>query len=63
MLEECRDKKGKLDEKKALLKLIDTFTISQSTPPKSSWATTWKQWQRPVMPRAAALRGKAEAAR
>ena len=29
VLEECRDKKGKLDEKKAIIKLIDAFTISQ----------------------------------
>ena len=28
VLEECLDKKGKLDDKKALLKLIDAFTIS-----------------------------------
>ena len=31
VLEECVDKKGKLDEKKAILKLIDAFTISQYT--------------------------------
>ena len=31
VLAECRDKKGKLDDKKALLKLIDTFTVSQYT--------------------------------
>ena len=41
VLAECRDKKGKLDDKKALFKLIDTFTISQFTA-KSYWATTWK---------------------
>ena len=34
VLAECRDKKGKLDDKKALLKLIDTFTISQFTAKK-----------------------------
>ncbi|MGN0977023.1 MAG: ABC transporter ATP-binding protein [Faecousia sp.] len=33
-LEECRDKKGKLEEKKALIKLIDTYTISQYTAKK-----------------------------
>ena len=33
-LEECRDKAGKLDEKKALIKLIDTFTISVYTAKK-----------------------------
>ena len=31
VLEECRDKNGKLDEKKAQLKLIDAFTISLYT--------------------------------
>ena len=31
VLEECVDKKGKLDEKKAIIKLIDAFTISQFT--------------------------------
>ena len=33
-LEECRDKSGKLDEKKAIIKLIDTYTISQYTAQK-----------------------------
>ena len=33
-LEECRDKNGKLDEKKAIIKLIDTYTISQYTAEK-----------------------------
>lgn len=33
-LEECRDKAGKLDEKKAIIKLIDTFTISVYTAKK-----------------------------
>ena len=28
VLEECRDKDGRLDQKKAQLKLVDTFTIS-----------------------------------
>lgn len=31
VLEECRDKNGKIDNKRAILKLIDTFTISQYT--------------------------------
>ena len=31
ILEECRDKDGKLEEKKAILKLIDAFTLSQYT--------------------------------
>ena len=29
ILSDCRDKKGKLDEKRAMLKLIDNFTLSQ----------------------------------
>lgn len=33
-LEECRDKNGKLDEKKAIIKLIDAYTISQYTAKK-----------------------------
>ena len=31
VLEECRDKNGKIDSKRAVLKLIDAFTISQFT--------------------------------
>ena len=34
VLEECVDKKGKLDEKKAVIKLIDAFAISQYTAKK-----------------------------
>ena len=34
ILDECVDKKGKLDEKKAIIKLIDAFTISQYTAKK-----------------------------
>ena len=34
VLDECRDKKGKLDEKKAVIKLIDAFTVSQYTAKK-----------------------------
>lgn len=34
ILSECRDKKGAIDEKRALIKLIDTFTISQYTAKK-----------------------------
>ena len=34
VLDECRDKDGKLEEKKAVLKLIDAFTISQYTAKK-----------------------------
>ena len=31
VIEDCRDRTGKLDEKKAVLKLIDAFTLSQFT--------------------------------
>ena len=31
VINECRDKKGNLDKKKAVIKLIDTYTISQYT--------------------------------
>ena len=31
VIEDCRDRSGKLDEKKAVLKLIDAFTLSQYT--------------------------------
>ena len=41
-LEECRDKNGKLDETKAIIKLIDTYTIS-STLPKSCSAIIWSR--------------------
>ncbi len=34
VLEECRDKDGRLEEKKAVLKLIDAFTLSQYTAKK-----------------------------
>ena len=34
VLDECVDKKGKLEEKKAIIKLIDAFTISQFTAKK-----------------------------
>ena len=34
VLDECRDKDGKLEEKKAILKLIDAFTLSQYTAKK-----------------------------
>ncbi|MBQ9167841.1 MAG: ABC transporter ATP-binding protein [Oscillospiraceae bacterium] len=34
LLDECRDKKGKLDEKKALIKMIDAYTISIYTAKK-----------------------------
>ncbi len=34
VLDECKDKTGKLNEKKAIIKLIDAFTISQYTAKK-----------------------------
>ena len=34
VLEECKDKTGKINEKKAVIKLIDAFTISQYTAKK-----------------------------
>ena len=61
VLAECRDKKGKLDDKKALLKLIDTFTISQFTAKKLLGYHL--EDGKDVNAEAAALREKAEAAR
>lgn len=61
VLEECRDKKGQLDEKKAVLKLVDTFTISQFTAKKLLGYHL--EDGRDVSAEAAALREKAEAAR
>ena len=61
VLAECRDKKGKLDDKKALLKLIDTFTISQFTAKKLLGYHL--EDGKDVSAEAAALREKAEAAR
>ena len=61
VLAECRDKKGKLDDKKALLKLVDTFTISQFTAKKLLGYHL--EDGRDVSTEAAALREKAEAAR
>ena len=61
VLAECRDKKGKLDDKKALLKLIDTFTISQFTAKKL--LGYYLEDGKDVSAEAAALREKAEAAR
>ena len=60
VLAECRDKKGKLDDKKALLKLIDTFTISQFTAKKLLGYHL--EDGKDVSAEAAALREKAEAA-
>ena len=61
VLEECRDKMGKLDDKKALIKLIDSFTISQFTAKKL--LSYHLEDGRDVSAEAAALREKAEAAR
>ena len=61
VLAECRDKKGKLDDKKALLKLVDTFTISQFTAKKLLGYHL--EDGKDVSAEAAALREKAEAAR
>ena len=61
VLAECRDKKGKLDDKKALLKLIDTFTISQFTAKKLLGYHL--EDGKDVSAEATALREKAEAAR
>ena len=61
VLEECRDKKGKLDDKKALLKLIDAFTISQFTAKRLLGYHL--ENGRDVSAEAAALREKVEAAR
>ena len=61
VLAECRDKKGKLDDKKALLKLIDTFTISQFTAKKLLGYHL--EDGKDVSAEAAALREKSEAAR
>ena len=61
VLDECRDKKGKLDDKKALIKLIDAFTISQFTAKKLLGYHL--EDGKDVSAEAAALREKAEAAR
>ena len=61
VLEECRDKNGKLDEKKACLKLIDAFTISMFTAKKlfSYHVESGKDLSGEI----SALQAKAEAAR
>ena len=60
VVEECRDKKGKLDEKKAVIKLIDEYTISQYTA-KKLFAYHIEEG-RDVSAEAAALARKAEEA-
>ena len=60
VLDECRDKDGKLEEKKAVLKLIDAFTLSQYTAKKLfDYHLEAKQDCHAVI---AALEAKAEAA-
>jgi len=61
ILEECRDKKGKIDEKKAYIKLIDAFSISIYTA-KRLYAYHLEDGK-DVSGEAAALREKAESAR
>ena len=61
IIEECRDKKGKLDEKKACIKLIDAFTISMYTA-KKLYAYHLESGK-DVSGEIAALRAKAESAR
>ena len=61
VLEECRDKDGKLEEKKAILKLIDTFTLSQYT---AKTLFGYHLENNPdCAPKIAELEAKAEAAR
>ena len=61
VLDECRDKDGKLDEKKAVLKLIDAFTLSQYTAKKL--LDYHPESGRDLTSEAAALRSKAESAK
>ena len=61
VLEECRDKNGRLDEKKAQLKLIDAFTISLYT---AKQLFSYHLEKAPDLSAAiAALQNKAEAGR
>ena len=61
VLEECRDKKGKLDEKKAIIRLIDAFTVSQYTAKKLFAYHLEKP--RDLSGEIASLKGKVDAAR
>ena len=61
VIEECRDKKGKIDEKKAYIKLIDAFTISIYTA-KKLYAYHLESGK-DVSGEVAALRAKVESAR
>ena len=61
VLEECRDKDGRLDQKKAQLKLVDTFTISIYT---AEQLLSYRLEQSPDLSgEIASLRGRVEAAR
>ena len=61
VLEECRDKDGRLDQKKAQLKLVDTFTISIYT---AKQLLSYRLEQSPDLSgEIASLRGRVEAAR
>ena len=61
ILEDCRDKKGKIDEKKAYIKLIDTFTLSIYTA-KKLYGYHLEQGK-DMSSEIAALRAKADSAR
>ena len=61
VLEECRDKNGKIDEKMACIKLIDAFTLSMDTAKKLYGYHL--ESGRDVSGEAAALQAKADAAR
>ena len=61
VLEECRDKDGRLDQKKAQLKLVDTFTISIYA---AKQLLSYRLEQSPDLSgEIASLRGRVEAAR
>ena len=62
VVEECRDKKGRIDEKKAYIKLIDAFTISQYTA-KKLYGYHLEDGRKDMSGEIAALQAKADAAR
>ncbi|MDE6259718.1 MAG: ABC transporter ATP-binding protein [Oscillospiraceae bacterium] len=62
VVEECRDKKGKIDEKKAYIKLIDAFTISLYTA-KKLYGYHLEDGKKDMSSEIAALQSKADAAR
>ena len=62
VVEECRDKKGKIDEKKAYIKLIDAFTISQYTA-KKLYGYHLEEKGKDVSAEISALQAKVEVAR